>query len=80
MVFEKEEPTMERKNQNKENSIDEGQNMERKNGNKEKRTHNKDDPKWSKKEENVDREDAHDMIVTLAPMEIRAFILEVMYE
>ena len=68
MVFEKEEAN------------NDGPSMEGKNGSTEKRTHNKDDPKWSKKEENVDREDVHDMIVTLAPMEIRAFILEVMYE
>ena len=67
MVFEKEE------------ADDKGPTMERNNGNKEKRTHTKNDPRSSKKEEHVDRDNVDDMIVTLAPMEIRAFILEVTY-
>ena len=68
MVFEKEE------------ADDKGPTMERNNQNKEKRTHNKDDPRSSKKEEHDYRESVHDMIVTLAPMEIRAFIMEVTYQ
>ena len=84
MVFEKEEadndgPTMERNNQNKENSIDKGPTMERNSQNKEKRSQNK-EAAGSCKKENIDnKEDDNDLIVTLAPMEIRAFVLEVCF-
>ena len=73
MVFEKEEaytiPAMERNKRKSETNID----------NKVYNDGNKYDPKCYKKEENGNKVNTNDMIVTIAPMEIRAFILEVMY-
>merc|ERR1719237_737394 len=65
---------------NKDDSIDNGPTLKRRNRKEEERIEkdqvdkDKDEPKCDKKEENDD-----DMIVTLSPMEIRAFIMEVTY-
>ena len=63
---------------NEDDSIDNGPTLERRNRKEEERIEkdqvDKDDPKCYKKEENDD-----DMMVTLSPMEIRAFIMEVTY-
>ena len=68
MVFEKEQAT-ERNNRKNEKNID---NRVFNNGNKH-------GPTCNTKEKSGNKVNANNMIVTIAPMEIRAFILEVMY-
>ena len=82
MVFKKENKgsTSKRDLGNEDDSIDNGPTLERRKRKEEDRIDNdqvdkdKDEPKCEKKEENDD-----DMMVTLSPMEIRAFIMEVTY-
>lgn len=85
MVFEKEKkgPTMvmEGIKENQVNSIDNGPTMEgstRKEGNSE--DINKLDDKYDPTINKLDDKDDKNMIVTLSPMEIRAFIMEVTYQ
>ena len=82
MVFKKENKgsTSKRDLGNEDDSIDNGPTLERRKRKEEDRIDkdqvdkDKDEPKCEKKEENDD-----DMMVTLSPMEIRAFIMEVTY-
>ena len=82
MVFKKENKgsTSKRDLGNEDDSIDNGPTLERRKRKEEDSIDNdqvdkdKDEPKCEKKEENDD-----DMMVTLSPMEIRAFIMEVTY-
>ena len=82
MVFKKENKgsTSKRDLGNEDDSIDNGPTLERRNRKEEERIEkdqvdkDKDEPKCDKNEENDD-----DMMVTLSPMEIRAFIMEVTY-
>ena len=82
MVFKKENKgsTSKRDLGNEDDSIDNGPTLERRKRKEEDRIEkdqvdkDKDEPKCEKKEENDD-----DMMVTLSPMEIRAFIMEVTY-
>ena len=82
MVFKKENKgsTTKRNLGNKDKCIDDGPTLERRNRKEEERIEkdqvdkDKDYPKCDKKKENDD-----DMMVTLSPMEIRAFIMEVTY-
>ena len=77
LVFEKENksPTMEKNNGNEENGPTMERNKKMEENDIDIKVDDKNEQRCNKKEEND-----NDLIVTLSPMEIRAFIMEVTYE
>ena len=77
LVFEKENksPTVEKNNENEENGPTMERNKKMEENDIDIKVDDKNEQKCNKKKEND-----NDLIVTLSPMEIRAFIMEVTYE